>query len=135
MGGWLTTSAGGRSPDEIQEKAENAVADSASRMQDPLLPSAVDIFNDTLSRSGLADEYLHATERFVKLFRHEEIFVSSGETSNLDFVRECVRRSFGVSQIVPQGPEGQKRRWVTDEQIEKIAVGLVELGYVLPPKA
>jgi hypothetical protein len=129
--GWLKP--GSISGVDPQEAAEQRVEEAAKKLQDHLLPSAVAIFNENLFDTGLADEWLAPAERFVKLFRSEQLTLNPG-VADLDFVRECVRRSFGIASIVPHGPEGQKRSWVTDEQIEKIALGLVELGYILPQK-
>lgn len=130
---WLKPGGGGKTPDQIQEEAENAVVQVTASSGDPLLPQVTEIYSQRLFDTGLADEWLSPAGRFSRLFHHEQIFLNEG-VADLDFVRECVRRSFGIASIIPHGPEGQKRCYRTSEDIEKIAVDLVALGYVLAPK-
>ena len=113
---------------------EKRVADAAKALGEPRLPKAVAIYNRVLAVVDNPSEYLYAAERFVKIFRAQQGFLNKGVDS-LDYVRECVRRSFGISQIVPFpiGEDGEKMQWVTDEQINEIARSLVAVGFVLPP--
>ena len=130
FGGWLNPeNLSGRDP---QVEAEERVAHAATALNEPRLSEAAAIFNGVLAVVDCPDEYLYTAEKFVKLFRREQILLNKGVDS-LDFVRECVRRSFGVAQVVAFGATGPKMRWVTDEQIDQIARSLVAVGFVLPP--
>lgn len=112
-------------------RAKNSVVGTAQRLQDQRLFAAVRIFNDTLRVVGMADEWLGAAKRFMALFERDQISLNKGVDS-LDFVREAVRRSFGISQVVPFGRNRQKSFWVSPEQIESIASQLVAKGFSLP---
>jgi hypothetical protein len=79
---------------------------------------------------GLVDEWLRPAERFVELFRGERIGLNEGVDS-LDFVRECVRRSFSISEVIAFGPKDQRSSWVDSEKLETISQLLVSQGWFL----
>ena len=73
-----------------------------------------------------SDEYLGYAERFVEMFREDDVFVDvmltneNRQLTSLDYIREIVRRTFHLDQVV-------KGR-VTSEDIENIARTLVASG-------
>lgn len=140
FGGWLyPDAASGQSSegDEYQDPFEREwslaayrVSDAATDLEEPRLFEVVDIFNDEARRGdGLPDQELSHAKKFVQLFRQEQAPLNKGVIP-LDFVRECVRRSFPVAEVVTFAAGSERMRWVTDEQIEHIAQKLVALGFI-----
>ncbi|MBI2450430.1 MAG: hypothetical protein HYV47_02760 [Candidatus Nealsonbacteria bacterium] len=95
------------------------------------LLEVTEIFSGVIDGWATAGERLANSEKFIELFEREQIPLNDG-VSSLDFVRECVRRSFSVSQVLTFG--NPKMSWVTGEQIETISRALVKLGFTLSPR-
>ncbi|OGZ64587.1 MAG: hypothetical protein A3A98_03465 [Candidatus Staskawiczbacteria bacterium RIFCSPLOWO2_01_FULL_40_39] len=93
--------------------------------------AAVSIFNWAMQESEMADERLCTAQKFCELFEREQTCLNKGVRS-LDFVRECVRRSFGISQVVEFGRKNSRMYWTSPEKIEEIAQALVSVEFTLP---
>lgn len=116
-----------------QVEAKQRVVHYAQELGDPRFWDAVQAYNSVKSVVDMADEYAGYAHRFVKIFKEALIGLNEG-VKDLDLVRECVRRSFYVSQVVPFEASGGTIRWTTDEQIEEIAISLIHCGFVIPEK-
>ena len=102
--------------------------------EDDRFVAVVDIYNQEFTIAGRSFyDGLSYTEEFFKIFRRALIPLNKG-VEPLDVIRECVRRTFSVSQLVPFGDEGSKMSRITDELINNVAKKILELEYTIYDK-